>query len=61
MVQLALRLVYSKPAKQEITTKELIAFLKGKRLTLDCGHHHQQHNLSNTLVLTADGQTGCHN
>ncbi|MDQ5987356.1 MAG: hypothetical protein CSYNP_03096 [Syntrophus sp. SKADARSKE-3] len=62
MQQAALKLVYVRPAnkKQEITTEDLIAFLKGKRLRLQCGHWHTQHNLSNTLVLTADGQSLCH-
>jgi hypothetical protein len=62
MQQTALKLVYSKPAnkKQEITTKELLEFLKGKRIRLMCGHYHTQHNFSNTLVLTADGETLCH-
>ena len=58
----ALKLVYSKPAgKEEITTKELLHFLKGKRITLDCGHHFTVHNLSNTLILHCDGITECHN
>jgi hypothetical protein len=60
MQQTALRLVYSKPAKKEISSKELIDLLKGKRIRLDCGHFHTQHNLSNTLILTADGRTFCH-
>lgn len=60
MHQVALRLVYSKPAKEEITTKEIVAFLKGKRITLDCGHHYTVHNLSNTMLLHADGTSECH-
>lgn len=61
MHQVALRLVYQKPAKQEITSKELLEFLKGKRITLNCGHHFTIHSLSNTMIVYNDGKTECHN
>lgn len=61
MHQVALRLVYSKPAKEEITGKELNEFLKNKRITLDCGHHRTQHIFSNTMLVYSDGSTKCHN
>lgn len=47
--------------KKQITSYELKAPLKGKRIKLDCGHHYQLHPLSNTMVITADGETMCHN
>ena len=58
----ALKLAYSRPEskKQEITGKELREFLRGKRITLDCGHHFQLHPLSNTLILHCNGTTECH-
>ena len=60
-MQTALKLAYTKPAsKEEITTKELIEFLKGKRITLSCGHHYQLHPFSNTMIVYNDGQTNCH-
>jgi len=46
--------------KQEITVKELHNFLKGKRITLDCGHKYCLHPFSNTMVILADGKTFCH-
>ena len=64
MHQTALKLVYPKPAKkkkQEITSKELLEFLKDKRLTCTCGHHFSIHSLSNTLIVYNDGTTQCHN
>ena len=38
----------------------LIKKLRGKRILLDCGHYHCQHNLSNTMIITATGETCCH-
>ena len=51
----------TKPAKQQITARELIELLKGKRITLGCGHHYQVHPLSNTMIIHCDGVTECHN
>ena len=51
----------SKCKKQEITSKDLRDFLKNKRIKLDCGHYHSQHNFSSTLVVLVDGRTYCHN
>ena len=50
-----------RPAKIEITSPELLRILKNIRVTLDCGHHFTLHPLSNTLVITAEGRTYCHN
>ena len=50
-----------RPTKTEITSPELILILKSFRVTLDCGHHFTLHPLSNTLVITAEGRTYCHN
>jgi len=50
-----------KKKKKEITSKELKEFLKDKVIILDCGHRHQLHNFSNTLVVTVEGKTMCHN
>ena len=61
-MQTALKLAYVKPArKAEITTKELLEYLKGKRITLDCGHHFTIHHFSLTMIVYNDGQTNCHN
>ena len=46
--------------REEITTEELKELLKQYRITLDCGHKFCLHNLSNTMVITADGETICH-
>jgi hypothetical protein len=50
-----------KSRKVKLTTKELKEFLKNKRILLDCKHHFTLHPFSNTLVMTADGKTYCHN
>jgi hypothetical protein len=47
--------------KKQITSHELRELLRGKRIKLDCGHYFQLHPLSNTLVMTAHGETMCHN
>jgi hypothetical protein len=47
--------------KQEITTQELRAWLKDKKITLDCGHRYQVHNFSSTMLVHCDGTTECHN
>jgi hypothetical protein len=47
--------------KKQITSAELLEFLKYKRITLSCGHHFTIHNLSNTMIVYNDGQTNCHN
>ena len=47
--------------RKEITAEAIKEFLKDKRLTLDCGHKYCVHNLSNTLILTAEGYACCHN
>ena len=46
--------------RQIITAEELRAFLKDKRVILDCGHKHCQHIFSNTMIVTVDGQMVCH-
>lgn len=53
---------YANPhySREEITTAELLAFLVGKRVTLDCGHHYCIHPLSNSMVLSAEGVSRCH-
>ena len=48
-----------KTDRKEITAKELVEWLKDKRVTCDCGHKHCQHFLSNTLVVTAEGKVYC--
>ena len=47
--------------KKETTADELRKLLQDKRVILDCGHRFCLHNLSNTLVITANGMTYCHN
>lgn len=49
-----------KKPKRVITAKELIRILENTRVRLDCGHHHTQHRLSNTMVVTAEGKAMCH-
>jgi hypothetical protein len=49
-----------KTEKKTISTDELKDMLKGLRIKLDCGHHYTLHPLSNTMVITADGYTYCH-
>lgn len=39
---------------------ELRDLLKNKKVVLDCGHRWTNHNLSNTMVITAEGITYCH-
>ena len=48
-------------SKKQITSSELLEFLKDKRITLSCGHHFTIHNFSNTMIVQNDGQTKCHN
>ena len=52
-----------KPKKKsrEISVKDLKRFLKHKKIVLDCGHRFTLHPWSNTLVITAQGKTYCHN
>jgi len=47
--------------KAEITSHEVKEWLRGKRIKLDCGHYYQVHPFSNTMIITADGKTCCHN
>ncbi len=47
--------------KKETKADELRELLQDKRLTLDCGHHFTLHPWSNTLIVTANGKTYCHN
>lgn len=47
--------------KKEITSAELLEFLKDKRIILSCGHRFSVHNLSNTMIVYTDGRTVCHN
>ncbi len=54
-------LIHVGPTKrEEASAIDLIVFLKGRRLILDCGHKFCLHPLSNTLVLTCDGKCYCH-
>lgn len=45
--------------KIETKADKLREWLKDKRLVLDCGHRHCQHNFSNTMVITAEGKIIC--
>ncbi|WP_319526188.1 hypothetical protein [uncultured Desulfosarcina sp.] len=47
--------------RKEIKAEKLRKMLKDYRIILDCGHKHCQHNFSNTMVITAEGKTLCHN
>ncbi len=47
--------------KKETTADELRNLLQDKRVILDCGHRFCLHPFSNTLVITANGMTYCHN
>lgn len=49
------------PTKEELPIEELKQFLKGKFIILDCGHRFTTHQWSNTLILTSEGKTFCHN
>ena len=46
--------------REEARAIDLIVFLKGRRLIMDCGHKFCLHTLSNTLVMTCDGKCYCH-
>ena len=46
--------------KEEASASDLIVFLKGQRLIMDCGHKFCLHPLSSTLVLTCNGKCYCH-
>lgn len=46
--------------KQIITADDLKKWLKDKTIVTDCDHKCSQHNLSNTLIVTADGEVLCH-
>ena len=50
-----------KQEKKPCRPDELKEFLKGKVITLDCGHKFTLHHLSNTMIMTCDGKTQCHN
>lgn len=56
-----LRRLVSKKRMEEITQDDLHGLLRGKRITLSCGHHYQLHPFSNTMVITCAGKTFCHN
>ena len=47
--------------KEELPIAELKKLLKGKVIILDCGHRFCLHPWSNTLILTSDGKSCCHN
>lgn len=47
-------------SKKRISARELREFLKDKRVVCDCGHRFTIHNLSVTLIITADGTIRCH-
>jgi hypothetical protein len=47
--------------RESVGTDDLKRFLKGKRIKLDCGHYYCLHPWSNTLIITANGRTLCHN
>jgi hypothetical protein len=47
--------------KKQITSLELLEFLKDKRIILSCGHRFSIHNFSHTMIVYNDGQTNCHN
>jgi len=47
--------------KKETTADELRKLLQDKRVILDCGHRFCLHPFSNTLVITVEGKTYCHN
>lgn len=51
----------SPPPRKPLPLAELKNFLKNKVIILDCGHRFCLHPLSNTLVVTNDGKTCCHN
>ena len=54
-------LIHTGTAKKEETSAiDLIVFLKGRRLIMDCGHKFCLHPLSNTMVLTCNGKCYCH-
>ncbi|ABC77914.1 hypothetical cytosolic protein [Syntrophus aciditrophicus SB] len=47
--------------KEQISSHELLEFLKDKRITLSCGHRFSIHPFSNTMIVYNDGRTLCHN
>ena len=47
--------------KKETPVDELRKFLQDRAIILDCGHRFSVHPLSNTLIVTSDGETYCHN
>jgi hypothetical protein len=50
-----------KNKKKKILSNRLRELLQGKTIILDCGHRFTLHNLSNTMIITNDGRTYCHN
>ena len=46
--------------KEDASASDLIVFLQGRRLIMDCGHKFCLHPLSNTLVMTCNGKCYCH-
>ena len=50
-----------KKPRKVITMKELDKLLENTRVRLDCGHHWTKHNFSNTMIITAEGKSSCHN
>ncbi len=48
--------------KKQITTREVVDFLKGKRVILDCGHKYSfnKGGIGKTMILYAHGISNCH-
>ena len=48
-----------KKTRKDITAEDVREYLKDKRILLDCGHHACQHNFSNTMVISPEGNIVC--
>ncbi|MFA6348655.1 MAG: hypothetical protein WCX06_00515 [Candidatus Paceibacterota bacterium] len=48
--------------KKQVTTREVVDFLKGKTVVLDCGHKYSLNKggYGKTMIIYADGGSNCH-
>lgn len=48
--------------KKQLTTREVVDFLKGKTVILDCGHKYSfnKGGYGKTMILYANGISDCH-
>jgi len=60
--QLPLDFLPAVKGKKQLTPYDLIGLLRGKVITLSCGHKYflNKGGLGKTMIVYADGTTACH-